>query len=328
MKTSTILLFCFGCLVLIFIQYKAFQEHTLYNDHKNKQDTKKVVENSYVLQTLQNSSFLAEKKIIENKVAIFLSFDYDIEFKSLSNSDKIDKLENITKNVLKFTTIKKIKNNLNALKTLLDILTELNNSTTEKKETLVFIWIASICTKVWGKNGPEGGICLGNEILSEKDFKDMFLKYSNISFICGFEPCNDIFYPKLQVYPKSNLIEEPFKKHLFTQNSITNQKIIPINYKYILEKQKYPLFEFHELSNFVDYSMAWNFEMSVEKSHPLDKFVWCFSSVNLTNIFCIYYQLAGPFLGLQSIMGYFEKQKVQQSFSRVPAAIENIFQVA
>jgi len=327
MKSASILLFCFGCLVLIFIQYKAFQEHTLYTNHKTKQETKKLVEDSNVLQTLQHSSILnEERKKIENKIAIFISFDYEIRFSSFSNSDKIDKLETITKSILNFTIIKKIKNNLNVVKVLHDILTDLHENTTNTNNTLVFLWIASLSTKVWGKNGAEGGLCMGSDIMSEKDFKDMFLKYSNISFICGFEPCNNTFYPKLHVFPKSNITEEPLKKHLFSSFSMSNQKIMPIDYNFVLEKQRYPTFEFHELSRFINYSMDWNFEINIEKTHPIDKFIWCFSSTNLTNIFSIYYQLAGPFLGLQSIMGFFEKQGVQQSLSRVPGLIENVFQ--
>lgn len=330
MKTSTVLLFCFGFLVLIFIQYKAFQEHTLYTNHKIKNETKKIVEESHILQTVQRSGInleKKEKKIIDKKVGIFISFDYEIQFKSLSNSDKIDKIETISKNILKFTIIKKLKNNLNILKTLNELLIDLNNNTPENKETLVFLWITSLSTKVWGKNGCEGAICMGNEVMGESDFKDLFLKFTKLTFICGFEPCNETFYPQLQIHPKSNLSIEPTKKKFFVGNTMLNKTIVPINYKLAHEFQKYPTFEFHELSKFMDYSINWDFNIAVEKNYPLEKFIWCFSSTNLTNIFSMYYQLAGPFLSVQSIMGFLEKQGVQQSLSRLPPTIENVFQV-
>lgn len=333
-NTSLLIFFTFGIIVLILIQTFAYKEHILYEEKESIKKNKKINEENKLIEYLNP---ILENKNIYDKECILISYDYNIEFKNISNSDKIDKIEDICKLLLKFNKISVFKNTKGIKKVLQDTLERINESVKNPNEnqTLVFLWICSISTKILKNddNTIEGGISLENEMYSESDFKQIFQKYTNIKFICGFEPCNDLFCPQLQIQSKTmanSLYNMNVEKSLFIGKTKNNDSILPLPYNFKTEKQRYPFIQVNDFKLLLNHKLDWNYNLNVEKLFPFDKFIWCFSSVNLTNIFIAYLQIAGPSMGLNALLTYFESHDVIQYLSKFPNEYtsENVFHVS
>jgi hypothetical protein len=180
MKWDIVLLYAVGGLVLIYIQYRAYAEYIKSKKYKAEVYDQELAKTISVVRNLEETY---ERKPCVKKIALLFSFDYAINFSSITNTDKINKLDDLFKynfvfSVFKYSNIKFAKN------TLHNTLTLLNNETLHGTQTLVFIWVASLATQILVGDKIENALVFGDDVISESKWKEMYSMYKNLKFIC------------------------------------------------------------------------------------------------------------------------------------------------
>lgn len=321
MKLNILLLYSLGALVLIYIQYKAYTEYLKSKQYKQDIQDQNFSKDIALVRSLEETY---ERKPCLKKTALLFSHDHSIQFAGISNVDKINKIEelinyNFNFLVLKFLNVKNAKNVLH------ETLDALNKEVLHGTQTLVFIWIAGLATKILVDDKIEDALVFGDDVISESKWKEIFRLYTNLKFICAFEPCNMTYTPKLPVFIKNQINEdtEEWKEENFLHVTSDNYKIVPIQYHFQQEIQSAPRLDFYDLSGIINKKIEW--EINFASKEIFSNFIWNFSHTNLLNIFFTFIAVTGNKFTIESLLDFFDSQGVKQYVSHKPQnQMENI----
>ena len=143
---------------------------------------------------IEKDNILMTSKTIK-KYAILVAYDYQIQFVSLKNSEKLDDYARFLNQKVNISNIYIFKNNFeeNIKEKIINTLQIINNmKESTDTEKILFLHFFSLCTCIKIKKEIQNAICIGNDLLYQNELNQQFTQFKNFKIFCGFEPSSNI----------------------------------------------------------------------------------------------------------------------------------------